>query len=137
WGKGFVMALSKKWPEPEHNYRRWHRAISMRNTETGSSPTLTLGLVQFVLVEDKDVTVANLVGQRGVRTKHNPSPVSYEAIEAGFKRIRDAFWNMTPKYSIHMPRIGCGLAGGEWNRIEPLIEKHLHEFEVYVYDLPS
>jgi hypothetical protein len=24
-----------------------------------------------------------------------------------------------------MPRIGCGLAGGEWSIVEPLIEEHL------------
>jgi len=26
---------------------------------------------------------------------------------------------------IHMPRIGCGLAGGNWDQIEPLLEEHL------------
>jgi hypothetical protein len=25
WGKGFVVALSKRWPEPEAAYQRWHR----------------------------------------------------------------------------------------------------------------
>jgi hypothetical protein len=24
-----------------------------------------------------------------------------------------------------MPRIGCGLAGGKWSEVEPLIEEHL------------
>ena len=23
WGRGFVLALSKKWPEPESKYRQW------------------------------------------------------------------------------------------------------------------
>jgi hypothetical protein len=23
WGKGFVVAVSWRWPEPEHEYRRW------------------------------------------------------------------------------------------------------------------
>jgi len=36
-----------------------------------------------------------------------------------------------------MPRIGCGLAGGKWEQIEPLIERHLAAAgaEVVVYDL--
>ena len=40
--------------------------------------------------------------------------------------------------SVHMPRIGCGLAGGTWERIEPLIVKVLCErgIPVTVYDLP-
>jgi hypothetical protein len=27
--------------------------------------------------------------------------------------------------SVHIPRIGCGLAGGEWSKGEPLIGEHL------------
>ena len=40
---------------------------------------------------------------------------------------------------IHMPRIGCGLAGGNWDQIEPLLEEHLAMagFDVRVYDLPA
>jgi hypothetical protein len=39
---------------------------------------------------------------------------------------------------IHMPRIGCGLAGGSWDQVEPLLETHLARagFNVWVYDLP-
>jgi hypothetical protein len=35
-----------------------------------------------------------------------------------------------------MPRIGCGLAGGKWERIEPLIISGLsaHDIAVTVYD---
>ncbi|MDR6488204.1 O-acetyl-ADP-ribose deacetylase (regulator of RNase III) [Chryseobacterium vietnamense] len=38
--------------------------------------------------------------------------------------------------NIHMPRIGCGLAGGKWEEIEPIIERALlkKDVEVYVYD---
>ena len=38
--------------------------------------------------------------------------------------------------SVHMPRIGCGLADGEWSKVEPLIEEHLCEagIAVTVYD---
>lgn len=37
--------------------------------------------------------------------------------------------------TVHMPRIACGLAGQKWEKIEPLINKHLEN--VYVYDLPK
>ncbi|GAB5527155.1 MAG: hypothetical protein Roseis2KO_50270 [Roseivirga sp.] len=38
--------------------------------------------------------------------------------------------------SVHMPRIGCGLAGGKWEKIEPLIEKTLitNQINTFVYD---
>ena len=37
---------------------------------------------------------------------------------------------------IHMPRIGCGLAGGQWADIEKIIKDNLiaHEIETTVYD---
>jgi hypothetical protein len=31
-----------------------------------------------------------------------------------------------------MPRIGCGLAGGKWEEIEPIIERTLIEADVKV-----
>ncbi len=43
WGKGFVVAVSKRWPEPEAQYRRWSK-------EGGEAP-FALGQVQFVEVE--------------------------------------------------------------------------------------
>ena len=35
-----------------------------------------------------------------------------------------------------MPRIDCGLAGGRWDRIEPIIERTLckNDIEVFVCD---
>ena len=38
--------------------------------------------------------------------------------------------------SVHMPRIGCGLAGGHWSRVEPLVMRRLVErgVAVTVYD---
>jgi len=41
--------------------------------------------------------------------------------------------------SVHMPRIGCGLAGGRWDRIEPLIDTALCQrgVPVTVYDFDA
>lgn len=40
--------------------------------------------------------------------------------------------------SVHMPRIGCGLAGGKWEAVEPIIREELVSkgVSVIVYDLP-
>jgi O-acetyl-ADP-ribose deacetylase (regulator of RNase III) len=53
WGKGFVVAISKRWPEPEQKYREWYK----------SGENFELGNVQFVQVED-NLWVANLIGQQ-------------------------------------------------------------------------
>ncbi|MGW1498607.1 macro domain-containing protein [Streptomyces mirabilis] len=125
WGKGFVLALSRRWPEPEAAYRAWHR--DRAHNDFG------LGATQFVQVE-KYVWVANLIGQRGMRTGSKGVPVRYEAIDTGLAHVATKAAELDA--SVHMPRIGCGLAGGDWSRVEPLIVRQLVErgVAVTVYD---
>ncbi|MFE4018254.1 macro domain-containing protein [Streptomyces sp. NPDC059101] len=125
WGKGFVLALSRRWPEPERAYRRWHRERAQND--------FGLGAVQFVQVGEH-VWVANVVGQRGTRTGSKGVPVRYEAIAAGLGRVADQALELGA--SVHMPRIGCGLAGGRWSRVEPLTTQRLigRGVAVTVYD---
>lgn len=125
WGKGFVLALSRRWPEPEAAYRRWHRERAGND--------FGLGAVQFVEVSPR-MWVANAVGQRGMRGGSNGAPVRYEAIDVALGAVADRAAELGA--SVHMPRIGCGPAGGKWSRIEPLIEKRLtgRGIPVTVYD---
>lgn len=125
WGKGFVMALSEKWSAPEQAYRDWY----------ASGEEFALGAVQVVEVED-GLCVANIIGQHGIRPQGPVPPIRYEAIEAGLCEVAKRAADQGA--SVHMPRIGAGLAGGSWEKIEPLIEKCLVEagVDVTVYDLP-
>lgn len=63
--------------------------------------------------------------------------VCYNAIEKGFMAISDYGERVNKPMTIHMPRIGCGLAGGDWAEIERLIERLLcdNDIHVRVYDL--
>lgn len=115
-GKGFVLALSRRWPEPEAAYRAWHRHRAHND--------FGLGAAQFVQVE-KYVWVANLIGQRGIRTGSKGVPVRYEAIDTGLARLATKAAELDA--SVHMPRIGCGLVSGNWSRVEPLIMRRLVE----------
>ena len=36
--------------------------------------------------------------------------------------------------SVHMPKIGTGLAGGDWAVIEPIIQEQLQGIPVFVYE---
>ncbi|MFI6560631.1 Appr-1-p processing protein [Streptomyces sp. NPDC050534] len=125
WGKGFVLALSRRWPEPEAAYRAWHRGRAAND--------FGLGAAQFIQVEPY-VWVANMIGQRGTRTGSKGVPVRYEAIDAALAKLADKALELGA--SVHMPRIGCGLAGGRWSRVEPLITERLvrRGVKVTVYD---
>jgi O-acetyl-ADP-ribose deacetylase (regulator of RNase III) len=131
WGKGFVLALSRRWKQPEAAFRQWYG--------DRENSGFALGAVQFVQVEP-DMWVANLVGQHGIRRKGvepegGVPPIRYEAVEQGLHKVADEASKLGA--SVHMPRIGCGLAGGTWDRIEPIIQRTLlaQDVEVFVYDL--
>ncbi|MGX4734709.1 macro domain-containing protein [Kitasatospora griseola] len=126
WGRGFVLALSRRWPEPEVAYRRWHRERAGND--------FGLGAVQLVQVEPY-LWVANMVGQRGIRTGRSTGvPVRYEAVDTALATLGGHARRLGA--SVHMPRIGCGLAGGRWERIEPLVTARLtaRGTPVTVYD---
>ncbi len=100
WGKGFVLALSKRWKQPEQRYRQSYR----------ESPKPLLGDVQFINVEG-DITVANMIAQHGIRRgPQGKPPIRYEALERALTKV--AGFAAEHGASIHMPRIGSGLAGG-------------------------
>ena len=124
WGAGFVMALSAKWEEPEQQYRDRCAAASVPG-----------GYVQIVPVEP-GLMVANIIGQHGVRDPGNPSyiPVRYNWLEAGFTYL-GAVTKLLNITGWAMPRLGCGLAGGEWSDVERIIARRLPH-NVTVYDIP-
>ncbi len=128
WGRGFVLALSSKWESPEHEYRSWFKRQS--------DPLFELGQVQFVEVESQ-MWVANMIGQRDTRRRGGRPPVRYEAIREGLGHVADFAHEKSA--SVHMPRIGCGLAGGDWTEVEQIIEEALcgRSIDVTVYDLPD
>ena len=127
WGQGFVLALSKMSPLPEEKYKAWARS-------TGNN--LQLGKVQLVHISE-DLTVANLVAQDGYISRENPTPLNYTALRTCLEKI--ATHESLAGYSVHMPRIGAGLGGGNWEAIEQIIDKALVKagIDVTVYTLPK
>jgi len=126
WGKGFVLAISKRWPGPESQYRTWH--------EQGESAGFRLGAIQLVRVE-ATITVANMIAQHGIRPSAGVPPIRYDALRRCLDEL--ARQAVALGASVHMPRIGCGLAGGTWPEVEASVEATLAAaaVPVYVYDL--
>ncbi|WP_109436656.1 macro domain-containing protein [Aquimarina sp. AU119] len=125
WGKGFVLAISKRWSEPEKSYREWHRNRAKNDFE--------LGAVQIIKVSDY-LHVANMIAQQGMKTGSKGVPIRYEAVQKCLEKVGLEAQKLNA--SIHMPRIGCGLAGGKWDKIEPIIIDTVIQknIDVFVYD---
>lgn len=125
WGKGFVLAISKRWPEPEKAYRQWHHERV--------SNDFALGAIQTVQVEP-DIWVVNMIAQHGIKTDGKGLPIRYDAVQSCLEKLAENAKEL--EASVHMPRIGCGLAGGKWELIEPIIQHTLiaRNIPTYVYD---
>src|SRR5579864_8546487 len=89
WGKGFVLAISKRWDAPEVAYRKWSR-----------DQNFILGEVQFIPV-DRYIWVANMLCQRGLRGRSNPVPLRYDALRKCIQTLASEAKRL--KASIHMP----------------------------------
>lgn len=125
WGKGFVLSISKRWKEPEQTYRKWHRERNIND--------FGLGKMQLIQVENY-IYIANMVAQKGMKTGSNGVPIRYEAVATCLENLAQQAKELGA--SVHMPRIGCGLAGGKWELIEPIIKEKLLEnnIDTYIYD---
>jgi hypothetical protein len=76
WGKGFVLAISKLWSEPEADYRKWHEYLYV---------------------------AANMIGQRGIKTDSKWHPIRYDAVRECLIKVEHKALELNA--SIHMPRI--------------------------------
>jgi len=152
YGAGFSGALSRRYPIVEESYRYWART---GYTLSGSKCPFELGSIYFLSIpsgtseeyQKRETMVINIIGQRGVCSRENPHPIDYEALRKGLDQVEkcislDAGLDMHGCFqpdpiNIHMPRIGCGLAGGDWAIVEKIINETLIDkgVSVTVYDL--
>jgi O-acetyl-ADP-ribose deacetylase (regulator of RNase III) len=125
WGSGFVLALNARWPEPQRAYRKWF----------AERDGFRLGAARMVAVEP-DLWVANIIGQHRTIQAGEATPIRYDALEGGFKVVRD--FCLENQATVHMPRLGAGLARGDWRRIEEIVKRIFiieGEIDATVYDL--
>lgn len=118
WGRGFVLAVSNRWPKPEELFRKCF------NDKVGCF----LGDIQIQYVGDANnpnnhVNVVNMVAQHGYISPSNPTPLDYDALQICLTKIKNFIKNNESNISIHAPKIGAGLGGGDWNTIETMLIK--------------
>lgn len=137
WGRGFVVALSKRDPRPEQAYREWHaRACLNRMPRLGrvvEVPYSPLG----PRTSSFNTWVANMCAQRGWRRGDgDPQALDLDALKLCLsdlaRRVNEGVYTR-----VVMPRIGCGLGGGKWSDVEPLIDETLCSkgVDVTIYSL--
>jgi len=131
WGKGFVIAVDKLSKEPKEYY--------LRQAKYGKN--FKLGQVQWTFVHPQ-FAVVNMIAQHGLRSGSNPKPIDERALYRCLKKVDTACAALIcdtddKRLSIHMPKIGAGLGGGDWDFIEGVVDLALSRWRVFVYTLPS
>jgi O-acetyl-ADP-ribose deacetylase (regulator of RNase III) len=104
-GAGVALALRQKYPHVARDY------FSLRHYQ--------LGTVQYVSA-GPGLVVANMIAQHGLRSARNPVPLQYDHLRACLISLNAMASRLG--YTVHMPRIGSGLAGGEWRIIGGIIQ---------------
>lgn len=136
WGKGFVLALSKKFAEPEAAYKKLY-------ADNGNK--LILGVTQFVQITNpapvggESLYVANMVAQRNTKWLKDGSaddcpPLRYPALYSCLDEV--CKFAQANNATVHGPRFGSALAGGDWRVIEAMMEKIFDKagIAVTIYD---
>lgn len=127
WGAGFTWALTQ-----------WESRLR----EDFLREPMELGSVRVSHVERHgghwSTSVFHVCAMNGVRRSGVPRPLSFKALDEGLGVVGSAWSLLRPACNLYMPRIGCGLAGGTWEAVEPLIRSRLCalDLSVIVCDLP-
>jgi O-acetyl-ADP-ribose deacetylase (regulator of RNase III) len=119
-GSGFAKSVAARYPSVRESY------LYKFNTKGWN-----LGEVQLLgLGDGSGREVANCATQQGYGKPTDGPYVSYPA-------IRQAIQNLVKSYpgGFSMPKIGAGLAGGNWEIISQIIEEETGSIEVRVYIL--
>lgn len=126
WGAGFSRVLRETWPTAQRSFRDWAEK-DRRN--------LRLGRVHAGIVNE-NLAVMSMIAQHG----YGPSPkprIRYAALEECLEQL--GTFAASRGWTVHMPKIGSGLAGGSWNIVRELVEDTVcaKGVKVFVYELPG
>lgn len=125
-GAGFGKALVKNYPVIKEATISWKADKS--NFILGSTNLVKVG---------QDVYVFQMLAQKGLFPKNNETPLRYDELRKGLIELREKALEIGA--SVHMPAIGAGQAGGDWNLIIGMIHDELagYNIKVNIYLLPG
>jgi len=127
-GSGIAKEIKETYPEAYA--MDWSTTYGDKN----KLGTFTWVKVQNKYFPEKEVCVVNAYTQYTYGRKEGEIYANYDAIKNVMIKINE-FFSDTPitQLKIGFPRIGAGLARGDWNIISKLIEDAFGNKTVYVY----
>lgn len=128
---GVAKELRRRYPEAFNVYRKQYEAF-LKMTASG----IPVGNYSFV--EVNRIGIFNLVTQENYGYD-GKCYFSYEGFQKGLESIDKYFYSLKYYYKVidpevAMPKIGAGLAGGDWSKISTIIESTVKNFQPVVYE---
>ena len=130
YGAGFALDVANQYPAAKANFHLLGNKSK-------------LGHVQFITVDENPnykhkIIIGNMIAQNGLKNHNNHRPLNYGALSDCMSKIKMYISHLSQlldnsSVEIHAPRFGSGLAGGNWNFIEQLIEDIWTNIPVYIY----
>lgn len=124
-GRGVAGYIRHKYPE-----------VYEADQKTISGDRKKLGTFTFSEIEGLNLLIFNLYSQYYYgAVSHGKHYLDYEALENALVAIKRFLQerNIYNSSKIGMPKIGCGLAGGNWNRVQDILNKVFDDKEIYIY----
>ena len=126
-GGGFALQVKRAYPGAYEKYRKTYCSIGLR---LGS-------IVPYEIERPRGIAplvIVNAITQNlfGTDRRYVEYPAVHSCFEETAKLAR-----CLQITDVHFPLIGCGLAGGDWKEIEPIICKELDGLSAHLWTLPS
>jgi len=124
-GKGIAKLIAQKWPE-----------VRKADLELDWSPEKKLGEIYCVRL----TTVTNNLAIKYVVNCYTQvyygygMQIDYDAITTCMELLRDFTFDY--QMTVAIPKIGAGLGGGDWPKIEGIINSVFGKQEIFVYIWP-
>lgn len=121
-GRGIAPLIAKAFPEAER-----------ADDKTLKGDERKLGRLSVGRNKEYNVLIFNLYGQYGYWRKSDGSiNTDYDALRSALKEMSN-YLSLLDK--VGLPKLGCGLGGGDWSIVSEIIEEELGDFDVTIYSL--
>lgn len=126
-GAGVAYHLKNKWPE-----------VYKADLDYDEEPEDKLGKSSVAILPDNRL-VFNLYGQVGIGNNGHPLDRNcrYDHLYNAIYSVCENLCRLESEFTIGVPMLGCGLAGGSWTVVEAILKDIETKFpvEFVVYDL--
>ena len=123
-GAGVAKQIADKWPNVKKEYVKFCNGKKKQNL---------LGEIQLVAAnggfqQEGDPLILNIFGQ--LYYGHDGVYTDYSALTKAFRKMNQLYKGKTLAFPYGF---GCGLAGGDWQDVEPMLVRLLPDCDVKIY----